>query len=129
MARILMKLKKVWLPLILGTVVCGPAIAGDVSRGASVFKAQCMVCHASSASAASGVGPKLFGVVGRRAGTVAGYNYSPAMMRSGLTWTSSQLKLYIADPRKTVPGNKMPYMGLHDAGLVESLVDYLATLR
>ena len=103
--------------------------SSGATQGKQVFQTDCSVCHANKANAPRGVGPDLFGVVGRHAGTEAGYSYSNAMKKSGLTWTPAELKLYIADPRKVVPGNKMPYAGLHNQEKVDALVAYLGTLK
>ena len=106
------------------------ALASNAATGGKqVFETACSVCHADKANAPRGVGPDLFGVVGRHAGTEVGYSYSNAMKNSGLTWTPAELKLYIADPRKVVPGNKMPYAGLRNQEKVDELVAFLETLK
>lgn len=107
----------------------GVAMAGDPGRGQQVFRAQCAVCHSAAAHSGPMVGPRLFGVVGRRAGTQAGFSYSAAMKQSGIVWTPDALKRYIANPSATVHGNKMPYAGLHNPAQVDDLVSYLGTLR
>jgi cytochrome c len=117
---------------IAGAVtLAAPALAADPAAGASVFKAECAVCHAHSAGAAPGVGPNLFGVVGRAAGTEPAYRkqYSPAMKSAGRAWTPAALKLYLASPGKVITGNRMPYVGLHDPAKLDNLVTYLTTLR
>ena len=65
------------------------------------------------------------GVVGRKAGAEAGYNYSEAMKNAGLTWTPEQLFSYLADPKKIVPGNKMPYAGMKSADDRKNLIAFL----
>jgi cytochrome c len=116
------------LPALLCLSIASPAMA-DAAAGSKVFKTNCGVCH--STTGAPGIGPTLAGVVGRKAGTQAGFKsqYSPAMKASGLTWTADELEKYIANPAKVVPGNRMPFAGLHDAGQVAALVDYLKTLK
>ena len=86
------------------------------------------MCHAA---ATSGVGPALGGGVGRKAGSLAGYasRYSPAMKAAGFVWTHEKLERYIANPAAVVPGNHMPYAGLHDPAQVDAIVAYLATLK
>ena len=71
------------------------------------------------------VGPNLAGVVGRKAGAEAGYNYSEAMKNAGFTWTPEQLFSYLADPKKIVPGNKMPYAGMKSADDRKNLIAFL----
>lgn len=105
------------------------ALAGDAAAGGKVFKAQCAVCHATSASAPAGVGPSLAGVVGRKAGTGPRFAYSPAMKGSGLVWSAAELKRYLANPAGTVKGNRMPYAGLKNPAQLDDVVAYLATLR
>ena len=67
----------------------GMAVAQDAAAGEKVF-AKCKVCHQIGEGAKNAVGPELNGVVGRKAGTVEGYNYSPANKNSGLTWDDAQ---------------------------------------
>ncbi len=123
MARIL-------IAAALAALVTTPALAADAGAGSKVFKAQCAICHATTASAAAGIGPSLAGVVGRKAGTQAAYrSYSPAMKAYGKAWSDETLKAYITNPAKVVPGNKMPFAGLKDAGQTDAVVAYLHSLR
>jgi len=71
------------------------------------------------------VGPGLHGVFGRRAGEVDDFRYSPALKRSGITWTEKMLDAYIADPQKAVPANRMPYAGMHEARDRADLIMYM----
>src|ERR1700752_4027736 len=87
------------------------AIAGDTAAGEIVFK-KCMVCHAIGPGAVNKVGPELNGVIGRKAGSVPGYNYSQANQTSGIVWDETTFTKYIADPRGVVPGTKMTFAGL-----------------
>ena len=75
------------------------------------------------------MGPSLHGVVGRKAGTVAGFNYSPAMQASGVVWTPEHLDAYLADPKAFVPRNRMSFPGLHAAGDRTDLIAFLATQK
>jgi cytochrome c len=106
-----------------------PAQAGDAARGKSVFAAQCAMCHTANKGGPPILGPNLYGVVGRKAGAVGGYNYSPAMKASSLTWSDSELATYLPAPRDTVPGTKMTYGGLKDPAKLADLVAYLDTLK
>lgn len=58
------------------------------------------------------LGPSLAGLLGRKAGSESGYNYSSAMKQANITWDAKTLDAYLADPQKSVPGNKMPFPGL-----------------
>ena len=69
--------------------------------------------------------PMLNGFIGRKAGTVEGYNYSPANKNSGLTWDEATFSEYIKDPKAKVPGTKMIYPGLKDEQRIKDLIAYL----
>jgi len=109
--------------LLTAAGLAAPASAGDAARGEQKF-AECATCH-SVAAGANGVGPSLFGLIGRKAGTVENFRYSPAMKRSGIVWTGQTLDAFLADPQKAVPANRMPYAGLTDASDRGDLVSYL----
>ena len=72
------------------------------------------------------LGPSLAGIVGTKAGEVPHYSFSPAMKKSGLTWTPEKLDAYLADPQKVVPGNKMPFPGLKTAEDRTDVIAFLA---
>jgi cytochrome c len=82
---------------------CGPARAADAARGETLYQG-CEDCHSIDKN---DVGPMHRGVVGRVAGTVAGYAYSPALKASGLVWTESNLDKWLTNPQDLVPGTKM----------------------
>ena len=111
---------------IAALTVAVPARAQDASAGKAVF-AQCAACHAISA--AHGVGPGLANVLGRKAGSAAGFRYSPAMKRATLNWDPKSLDSYLRDPQAAVPGNTMPFAGLADDKQRADLIAYLATLK
>jgi cytochrome c len=102
----------------------GHAQAQDAAAGEKVF-AQCRACHQVGENAKNAVGPVLNGLFGRKAGTVEGYNYSPANKNSGLTWDEATFREYIQNPRGKVPGTKMVYAGLKDEKRIDDLVAYL----
>lgn len=111
------------------SAVATPALAGDAAAGKAYFKSTCAMCHGDTATSSPGIGPRLFGVVGRKAGSFAGYHYSPAMAAAGFTWTPSQLQTYLISPQTMVKGNKMPFTGVADPRKREDVVAYLATLH
>jgi cytochrome c len=96
---------------------------GDAKRGEKVFE-NCRACHAPD-GAANEVGPGLRGVFGRKAGEREDFRYSPALKRSGITWTPQTMDTFIADPQKAVPANRMPYDGLPDARDRADLIAYM----
>src|SRR6476620_11617211 len=100
------------------------AQAQDAANGEKVF-AQCRACHQTGPTAKNAVGPILNGVIGRKAGTVEGYSYSPANKNSGLTWDEATFSEYIKDPKAKVPGTKMIYAGLKDEQRIKDLIAYL----
>ena len=103
-----------------------PLRAQDTAAGHQIF-AQCSVCHSTDGT--NGVGPTLRGVVGRKAGTVAGFRYSRAMKTADITWDEQHLTDYLADPQKEVPGNVMPFAGMSDVKQRADIVAYLVTLK
>jgi cytochrome c2 len=111
------------LPAAALIVAAGAAHAADAVRGEKLF-VECASCH-SIERGVDGVGPSLFGLFQRKAGEVADYRYSPAMKKSAIAWTAQTLDTYLADPQKSVPGNRMPYSGLPDASARADLIAYL----
>lgn len=114
---------------IASGTIAAPAWAGNPVNGAKVFASQCAACHGNRANAPQPIGPRLYGVVGRHAGSSPGFNYSTAMKGSGLTWTPSELRIYLNGPAKVVKGTKMPYAGLHNPTQLDDLIAYLDSLR
>jgi cytochrome c len=98
------------------------AAAGDAQRGEQLY-ARCAACHAL---AYDRVGPRHCGLLGRRAGSVSGFEYSSAMKSSGIVWNAKTLDRFIADPPKVVPGTTMTYAGIKNPGERADLVAYLA---
>jgi cytochrome c len=96
---------------------------GDAARGEKRFE-ECATCHTLERGV-NNVGPSLFGLFGRKAGEIADFRYSPALKKSGITWTPQTLDSFIADPQKEVPGNRMPFAGMPDAGDRADLIAYL----
>ncbi len=108
--------------------LAGPAHAGDPDAGKQLFKSICNLCHEAVAGK-NRVGPSLFGVVGRKTGSVPGYNYSDANKNSGITWTPEILDRYLISPQAVVPGTRMGYAGLKDDTKRGDLIAYLSTLK
>lgn len=119
------------IALALGASISAatPALAGDAKAGQTLYKAKCAMCHGDTAKSANGIGPRLFGVIGRKAGTVPGYAYSPAMKASGVVWSADAVKRYLANPQAMVRGNKMPFAPMTAAADRDNVAAYLTSLR
>jgi cytochrome c len=100
------------------------AQAGNATRGERVFNQQCKTCHALE-EGPSITGPTLHGMFGRKAGTAAGFEFSEAMIKSGIVWDDATLADYLRDPQAKVPGTKMVFNGVKQAGQLADLVAYL----
>ena len=106
------------------TPVAFAELKGDAAVGEAKY-AQCRTCH-SLEEGKNLTGPSLHGIIGRPAGQVAGYNYTPANKSSGLIWTAEQMFTYLETPRTTIPGTKMTYAGLKDPQARADLIAYIA---
>jgi cytochrome c len=102
-------------------VVAPAAAAPDPVRGEQVY-GRCLACHAL---AYDRVGPRHCGLIGRPAGSVPGFVYSPAMKRSGIVWSERALDRFLAAPMKAMPGTAMTYDGIADAKERADLIAYL----
>ncbi|HEY2709212.1 MAG TPA: c-type cytochrome [Caulobacteraceae bacterium] len=98
---------------------------GDAAKGANVYEDRCSGCHVLQGM---GEGPPLAGVVGRKAGSVAGFPYTDAMKASGLTWTAANLDRFLTGPGKLVPGTAMQITLPADADR-RNLIAYLSSLK
>jgi cytochrome c len=108
--------------------------AGDSAKGFQIFKGTCGVCHLarndmSTNDAATKIGPNLYGVVGRKAGSVPHFRYSAAMHDSGVVWTADMLRRYAHEPQKTIPNVRMSFPGLPNQKDADDVVAYLGTLN
>ena len=117
------------LAAVIGLGLALPANAGDPAKGKGVFAAQCSMCHTDNKGGTTILGPNLYGVVGRKAGTLPGYAYSSGMKAAGFVWTTDQLKTYLPAPRNMVPGTKMSFAGLKNPTQLDDLVAFLDTLK
>ena len=94
-------------------------------NGQDSFK-KCLACHTPQKGGPNGTGPNLWGVVGRKPGSHAGFPYSEAMKNKAGDWNWEALATYLHDPRTAIPGNKMAFPGVKDNA---ELADVLAYLR
>lgn len=113
--------------LLCGFAASGQAaeLKGNPAHGAVVFK-KCMQCHHIGVGATNFYGPVLNGVVGRKAGTVHGYNYSSANKHSGIVWTKKALTVYLKQPQHDVPKTYMTFKGLKNPQDIADVIAYLS---
>jgi cytochrome c len=102
-----------------------PAFAQDVARGAQLYESRCGGCHSI---AADRIGPRHKGVVGRKAGSIAGFAYSPALKKAKFVWTPKQLDTWLKGPGKLVKGTFMAFT-VPVAQDRADIIAYLATQK
>jgi cytochrome c len=103
------------------------AFAADAGHGKQVFE-QCAACHGPQGQG-SDAAPSLVGVIGRKAGSLEEFRYSPAMKRSAIVWDEAALKGFVMNPQGVVKGTRMPFDGLREEKDAEDVAAYVATLR
>jgi len=96
----------------------------DPERGQQVFF-KCQPCHSAEAGGPHIVGPNLHGVIGRKAGTAAGYNYSQAFREAAFVWDREKLDQYLTDPAAFVDSNWMPFTGLKRTDDRQAIICFL----
>jgi cytochrome c len=114
------------------TLTIHPAFAAvptdQAAAGATLFKSRCGICH-SPEPGTNKIGPSLFNVVGRPAGSIPDFAYSDANRHSGIVWNTSALDRYLTAPQAMVPGTKMTFPGLKDEQQRAEVIAYLSTLK
>jgi cytochrome c len=103
------------------------AAAPNVEAGKDVFK-KCAACHTPNKGGENKVGPNLYGVIGRKIASHAGFAYSDALKGQAGDWSYGKLASYIYDPRASIPGNKMAFAGVQDTQDLSDLIAYMRTL-
>lgn len=99
-----------------------PALAGDPARGEQLYESRCIACHSLDANR---VGPMHRGVYGRKAGSVPGFAYSPALTASSVVWTADTLDRWLTDPQSLIPGQRMNFR----VALPDDRADIIAYLK
>ena len=120
---------------VLATLLAAPFIAptaawavdGDPAAGKTAFN-KCAACHAIQPGV-NKIVPSLHGIVGRKAASVQGFSYSPAMQKHDVVWNEEELDKYLADPRGVVQGTKMIFPGLKNETERHNVIAYLNTLK
>lgn len=113
--------------VLASTIAATAAMAQDAENGQDLYR-QCRACHQIGPGAKNLVGPQLNGIIGRKAGTVEGFNYSEANKKAGaggLVWTDEIMLKYLENPLQFMPGTKMAYAGMKDEGDRKDLIAYL----
>ncbi len=115
----------------IALLAAGVAHAADtaaVNRGSDAFQDQCAICHTVVEGEGGDQGPALNGVVGRKAGTIPGFEYSKRFKASGKVWTVTNLDAFLSDPPTFIAGTKMPY-NVGEAKERADIIAYLATTK
>jgi cytochrome c len=108
-----------------GADVAALVTAADVARGKTMFL-QCRACHSLTPESEPGkIGPTLYGVIGRQAGSAAGFEYSEVVAKSGKVWTVEEIDHWIARPSDYLPGNKMVFIGMPKAEDRAAVIAYI----
>jgi cytochrome c len=107
------------------TPVAYASLTGDAAAGEKTF-AQCKACH-QAVEGKNGVGPSLWGIVGRKSGQIAGFSYSAANKGSGVVWKEETMFEYLEAPQKFMPGTKMAFAGLKKPQDRANVIAYLKT--
>lgn len=108
----------------LATLVQSPTHA-DATRGKTLYEDRCVGCHSVNSNR---VGPAHKGVVGRKAGGVKDFDYSPALQTSKIVWDVALLQQWLSNPEALIPGQRMGY-SVDEAKDRLDLAEYLATLK
>jgi len=115
------------LALAFGLAIAAIPLAAGAQEAPAAFK-QCAACHKVEAGK-NLIGPSLAGIIGRKAGTAAGFTYSPAMVAWGQTWDEAALSKYLVNTKEFIPGNKMAFNGVKSPEDIAAIVAYLKTVK
>jgi cytochrome c len=110
------------LALAGASLATQPARAADATRGGELYESRCFGCHSLDANR---IGPMHRGVFGRKAGTVADFNYSPAVRNAGVVWDETTLQRWLTNPPALIPGTRMTFR----VAAPEDRADIVAFLR
>ncbi|MBE3024969.1 cytochrome c family protein [Janthinobacterium sp. BJB1] len=113
-------------PAAMVNAAAPAALKGNAEAGKAAFR-KCASCHQVGPAARGGFGPKLTGVIGRKAGATTDYKYSAAMKNANLVWTEQNLASFLQAPSDFIPGNNMRFWGIGNAQQVADLLAYLRT--
>ena len=97
---------------------------GDLAHGEKVFK-KCSACHMIAADGKNMIGPNLWSVIGRTAGSISDYKYSKAMIAYGKEWSFEEMNSYLIKPQAYIKGTKMAFAGLRKEKDRASVILYM----
>lgn len=106
-------------PITASTAALTPEAAGK-----KMFK-RCAACHTIDEGGRNRVGPNLWGMFGREAGSIGNFSYSKAMIASDIIWSDETLDAYITSPKTYIPKNKMAFIGLKKESDRKNVIAYL----
>ena len=115
-------MKKFLLILLTSSAIITNAIAGEEIQGEKVFK-KCKACH--SFTRAGKMGPSLGDIFDKKVGSVEGYRYSKAMLKSDIVWSDCTLDKFLTKPKKYIKGTKMSFSGIKKKSHRDALIKYL----
>jgi cytochrome c len=124
---VLLVMANLWAPF--GAAAAAPEASATPPAKPPPQFSICAACHTTSADGANSMGPNLRGVVGRKAGTAPGFQYSRPMRDSGIRWTPQELDSFLTNVSGKVPGTLMPFNGLPDAQDRQAVIAYLKSLK
>ena len=96
----------------------------SASDGAKIFK-KCAACHSIAQGGKNKIGPALWGVIGRKAGSVSDYKYSKAMAAYAKPWSFEEMNGFLIKPKEWIKGTKMSFAGLKDAKERAAIILYM----
>lgn len=128
-----MTLTKICFSAMTGllALAAAPVLADDIADGQLVYKQMCSACHKVTPDQKNGMGPNLFGLVGRKVGSAPGFTYSATLKAdnaAGEVWSKDKLSTFLAAPQQVKPGTKMT-VAVKDDIKRARLIAYLASLK
>lgn len=102
--------------------------AAQLAKGKRLYM-MCAACHDTAAGGPARVGPHLSGIVGRQAGSVAGFRYSAAMAAKPFEWDEARLDAWLVKPSAVVPTTSMAYMGMPNPDDRKAMIAFLRSLK